>query len=162
MNKGGMIIGLESMLENMGCENVTTSRQEKNGTSVWLAPNGYKMAEYKSGYIRVHYKGNMWPINPRNPRGSWKDGKISCKMLLPRSTRLAIMALFIRKTLSRPKKKKVKEFVFPTDLDTLQSKSAYYKKRMDEAKFAIHRLLEANVRVPMFIIEKYNELTYKI
>lgn len=61
-------------LEALGCVEVTSQIQAKNGTTCYYDPiTGCKYLSYKSGYIRRHYKAvawyghvvdNMYQLNP--------------------------------------------------------------------------------------------------
>ena len=44
----------EDALKALGCKNVTTDRQKKNGTTMFELPTGDTVAEFKSGYIRKY------------------------------------------------------------------------------------------------------------
>jgi hypothetical protein len=61
-------------LKQAGLRDITTERQEKNGTTAWRCDkSGYEFSEYKTGYIRRQsvpgpYKRkpvNIYQINPR-------------------------------------------------------------------------------------------------
>jgi hypothetical protein len=41
-------------LAALGCKDVTTNRQKKNGTTMFELPTGDTVAEFKSGYIRKY------------------------------------------------------------------------------------------------------------
>ena len=41
-------------LAALGCKDVTTDRQKKNGTTMFELPTGDTVAEFKSGYIRKY------------------------------------------------------------------------------------------------------------
>ena len=44
----------ETALEALGCKNVTTNRQNNNGTTMFELPTGDNVAEFSSGYIRKY------------------------------------------------------------------------------------------------------------
>jgi hypothetical protein len=49
----------ETALEALGCKNVTTNRQNKNGTTMFELPTGDTVAEFKSGYIRKYLMSGL-------------------------------------------------------------------------------------------------------
>ena len=42
----------ETALLAIGCKNVTTNRQQSNGTTAFKLPTGHVVSEHKTGYIR--------------------------------------------------------------------------------------------------------------
>ena len=60
----------EFTLYALGATNVTTKRQDENGTTAYKLPTGQVVAEYKSGYIRRNLfqedlpYGNCYQLNP--------------------------------------------------------------------------------------------------
>tara|TARA_R100001480_G_scaffold148639_1_gene148234 strand:- start:274 stop:618 length:345 start_codon:yes stop_codon:yes gene_type:complete len=60
----------EETLYALGAKNVTTDRQNSNGTTAYKLPTGQVVAEYKSGYIRRNlYQedlpyGKCYQLNP--------------------------------------------------------------------------------------------------
>ena len=61
----------ETALLALGCKNVTTSRQESNGTTAFKLPTGHVVSEHKTGYIRRNiYRepgkcgGRCYQLNP--------------------------------------------------------------------------------------------------
>ncbi len=56
-------------LTALGCKDVTTNRQKKNGTTCFELPTGDIVSEHKTGYIRKYL--------------TWKGKKITCYQLNP-------------------------------------------------------------------------------
>ena len=56
-------------LTALGCKDVTTNRQKKNGTTCFELPTGDIVSEHKTGYIRKYM--------------TWKGKKITCYQLNP-------------------------------------------------------------------------------
>ena len=71
-------------IEALGLKEISTSRQQKNGTIVFQAPDNDLYAIYKSGYVRRLSEGkegyNKGNINsqPLNKRAPETPGGLSC------------------------------------------------------------------------------------
>ena len=57
------------MLVEHGLKEVTTQRQAKNGTRIFLCPNGQLLGSYASGYVRrCDSSDRIWQLNPKYKR----------------------------------------------------------------------------------------------
>jgi len=57
------------MLVEHGLKEVTTQRQAKNGTRIFLCPGGELMGSYSSGYVRrCDSSDRIWQLNPKYKR----------------------------------------------------------------------------------------------
>lgn len=57
------------MLVEHGIKEVTTQRQAKNGTRIFLCPGGELIGSYSSGYVRrCNSSDRMWQLNPKYKR----------------------------------------------------------------------------------------------
>ncbi len=55
----------ETALLAIGCKNVTTNRQQSNGTTAFKLPTGHVVSEHKTGYIRRYMlSGRCYQLNP--------------------------------------------------------------------------------------------------
>lgn len=65
------------MLIEHGLKEVTTQRQAKNGTRIFLCPGGELLGSYSSGYVRrCDSSDRIWQLNPkyqREDRWIWLD-----------------------------------------------------------------------------------------
>ena len=58
-----------TMLVEYNLKEVTTQRQAKNGTRVFLCPGGELLGSYKSGYVRrCNSSDRIWQLNPKYQR----------------------------------------------------------------------------------------------
>ena len=56
---------VRQMLINYNIKEVTTQRQAKNGTRIFLCPTGQLLGSYKSGYVRrCDSSDRIWQLNP--------------------------------------------------------------------------------------------------
>jgi hypothetical protein len=66
---------IEKALFTLGCENVTTERQKKNGTTSFKLPTGQMVTEHSTGYIRKQLLSSLknkkydscYQLNPTYP-----------------------------------------------------------------------------------------------
>ena len=110
----------ETALEALGCKNVTTNRQNKNGTTMFELPTGDNVAEFKSGYIRKYLMSGVegykfhscYQLNPtyKTPyKMIWRDGKLhegthNRRMLIyNRAERLKRLVLYTIKQINKSK-----------------------------------------------------------
>ena len=57
------------MLVEHGLKEVTTQRQAKNGTRIFLCPGGELLGSYSSGYVRrCDSSDRIWQLNPKYQR----------------------------------------------------------------------------------------------
>ena len=57
------------MLVEHGLKEVTTQRQAKNGTRIFLCPGGQLLGSYSSGYVRrCDSSDRIWQLNPKYQR----------------------------------------------------------------------------------------------
>ena len=57
------------MLVEHGLKEVTTQRQAKNGTRIFLCPGGQLLGSYSSGYVRrCDNSDRIWQLNPKYKR----------------------------------------------------------------------------------------------
>ena len=57
------------MLVEHGIKEITTQRQARNGTRIFLCPGGEKLGSYKSGYVRrCDSSDRIWQLNPKYQR----------------------------------------------------------------------------------------------
>ena len=57
------------MLVEHGLKEVTTQRQAKNGTRIFLCPGGELIGSYSSGYVRrCDSSDRIWQLNPKYKR----------------------------------------------------------------------------------------------
>ena len=57
------------MLVEHGLKEVTTQRQAKNGTRIFLCPGGQLLSSYSSGYVRrCDNSDRIWQLNPKYQR----------------------------------------------------------------------------------------------
>jgi hypothetical protein len=69
------------MLVEHGIKEITTQRQARNGTRIFLCPGGEELGSYKSGYVRRYNSSDrIYQLNPkyqREDRWMWlgEDGK---------------------------------------------------------------------------------------
>ena len=57
------------MLVEHNLKEVTTQRQAKNGTRIFLCPGGELMGSYSSGYVRrCDSSDRIWQLNPKYKR----------------------------------------------------------------------------------------------
>lgn len=65
------------MLVEYNLKEVTTQRQAKNGTRIFLCPGGELLGSYSSGYVRrCDSSDRIWQLNPkyqREDRWMWLD-----------------------------------------------------------------------------------------
>ena len=65
------------MLVEHNLKEVTTQRQAKNGTRIFLCPGGELIGSYSSGYVRrCNSSDRIWQLNPkdqREDRWMWLD-----------------------------------------------------------------------------------------
>lgn len=65
------------MLVEHNLKEVTTQRQAKNGTRIFLCPGGELLGSYSSGYVRrCDSSDRIWQLNPkyqREDRWMWLD-----------------------------------------------------------------------------------------
>ena len=65
------------MLVEHNLKEVTTQRQAKNGTRIFLCPGGELIGSYSSGYVRrCDSSDRIWQLNPkyqREDRWMWLD-----------------------------------------------------------------------------------------
>ncbi len=65
------------MLVEHGLKEVTTQRQAKNGTRIFLCPGGELLGSYKTGYVRrCNSSDRIYQLNPkyqREDRNVWLD-----------------------------------------------------------------------------------------
>lgn len=65
------------MLVEHGLKEVTTQRQAKNGTRIFLCPGGELLGSYSSGYVRrCNSSDRIYQLNPkyqREDRWMWLD-----------------------------------------------------------------------------------------
>jgi len=65
------------MLVEHDLKEVTTQRQAKNGTRIFLCPGGELIGSYSSGYVRrCDSSDRIWQLNPkyqREDRWMWLD-----------------------------------------------------------------------------------------
>jgi hypothetical protein len=65
------------MLVEYGLKEVTTQRQAKNGTRIFLCPGGELLGSYSSGYVRrCNSSDRIYQLNPkyqREDRWMWLD-----------------------------------------------------------------------------------------
>ena len=60
---------VRQMLINYNIKEVTTQRQAKNGTRIFLCPKGQLLGSYKSGYVRrCDSSDRIWQLNPKYKR----------------------------------------------------------------------------------------------
>ena len=67
-------------LAALGCKDVTTNRQKKNGTTMFELPTGDTVAEFKSGYIRknlLNKNGGIYTCYQLNPQYKTIEKSIS-------------------------------------------------------------------------------------
>lgn len=65
------------MLVEHNLKEITTQRQAKNGTRIFLCPGGELLGSYSSGYVRrCDSSDRIWQLNPkyqREDRWMWLD-----------------------------------------------------------------------------------------
>ena len=110
----------ETALEALGCKNVTTNRQNKNGTTMFELPTGDTVAEFNSGYIRKYlmsqqdkYKYHTcYQLNPVyktkwkaiNSSGKLVESEMNSRMLIySRAERLKRLVLYTIKQINKSK-----------------------------------------------------------
>ena len=60
---------VRQMLINYNIKEVTTQRQAKNGTRIFLCPTGQLLGSYESGYVRrCDSSDRIWQLNPKYKR----------------------------------------------------------------------------------------------
>ena len=111
----------ETALLALGCKNVTTSRQQSNGTTAFKLPTGHVISEHKTGYIRRllfreknpggYFGGNKcYQLNPTykvphkvidsTGRLYEYDGAVQRTRIFSRKTRLKKLLLYTIKKLN--------------------------------------------------------------
>ena len=107
-------------LQALGCKDVTTNRQKKNGTTMFKLPTGDNVAEFKSGYIRKylmsehvitsHKYNTCYQLNPqyKTPyKMIWSNGELyegthNRRMLIfNRAERLKRLVLYTIKQINK-------------------------------------------------------------
>ena len=67
----GIQLRQELMLDLLKIKEITTTRQEKNGTRIFQLPTGEKLGTYKTGYVRrCDSSDRIWQLNPKYKRES--------------------------------------------------------------------------------------------
>ena len=102
----------ETALLAIGCKNVTTNRQQSNGTTAFKLPTGHIVSEHKTGYIRRYYwlSGRCYQLNPtynvpyqvidHNGRLHKYEGAKRRTLIYSRKTRLKKLFLYAIKKLN--------------------------------------------------------------
>ncbi len=109
----------ENALIALGCENVTSDVQKKNGTTAFRMPDGKNMiTEHKTGYVRrtvlsgTGRVATCYQLNPTYPSDYQviaQDGKLYTykgkkrTMIMPRKLRLKKLFLYTIKKLNNEK-----------------------------------------------------------
>ena len=109
----------ENALIALGCENVTSDVQKKNGTTAFRMPDGKNMiTEHKTGYVRRTVLSNTgrvatcYQLNPTYPSDYQviaQDGKLYTykgrkrTMIMPRKLRLKQLFLYTIKKVNNEK-----------------------------------------------------------
>jgi len=107
-------------LNALGCKDVTTNRQKKNGTTMFKLPTGDNIAEFKSGYIRKylmsehvitsHKYNTCYQLNPTyktkwkavNSFGMLVESDTKARMLIwNRAERLKRLVLYTIKQINK-------------------------------------------------------------
>lgn len=108
---------LEKTLKLLGCREITSKTQRKNGTTCWelpvyirWAPHArVKIAEYSSGYVRNTNEGfSCYQLNYRNYRkqfygknGEYEGYQTTQILLMSRAERLAKLVSYVAHRLNK-------------------------------------------------------------